>query len=77
MEQMPIELEKDINEIKISLARVEEKLKIFDSHLTLFVEYEKRLRILENFKSKSVGYAAALGGMGGFITALIIKLIRF
>lgn len=77
MEQMPIELEKDINEIKISLARVEEKLKIFDSHLTLFVEYEKRLRTLENFKSKSVGYAAALGGMGGFITALIIKLIRF
>lgn len=75
MEHMSNELEKDINEIKISIARVEEKLKVFDSHLTLFIEYEKRLRVLENFKSKSAGYAAALGAMGGFITALIIKLI--
>lgn len=68
-------LEKDINEIKISIARIEEKLKVFDSHILMFMDYERRIRELEDFKSRFLGYSAALGAMGGFITAVVIKLI--
>lgn len=72
---MPSDLERDISEIKIAVARIEEKLKLFDNHITMFVEYEKRLRTLEEFRFKFLGYSAALGAIGGFITAVIIKLI--
>lgn len=72
---MPSDLEKDINEIKISVARIEEKLKIFDSHIVMFMDYERRLRQLEDFKSKFLGYSAALGAVGGFIAAIFIKII--
>lgn len=72
---MPSDLEKDINEIKISVARIEEKLKVFDNHVTMFLEYEKRLRELEDFKSKLLGYSAALGAIGGLLSTILIKLI--
>lgn len=72
---MPNDLERDINEIKISIARIEEKLKLLDSHVTIFNDYERRIRALENYKSKTTGYAAALGAIGGFIAALLIKLL--
>lgn len=73
---MQSDLEKDITEIKVSIARIEEQLKVFDRHITMFVVFEERLRVLENFKSRLLGYSAALGAVGGFITALIIKLIQ-
>lgn len=72
---MPTELERDITEIKVTVARVEEKLRQFDNHLLMFKDYEARLRNLENFKAKAVGYAGAFGAIGGIITALIIKLM--
>lgn len=72
---MPSDLEKDINEIKISVARIEEKLKIFDNHVTMFIEFERRVRELEDFRSKLLGYSAALGAIGGLLSTVLIKLI--
>lgn len=72
---MSTELEKDITEIKVSVARVEEKLKKFDAQFTMYMEHENRIRTLENFKSQARGYAAAIGAVAGIITAVIIKLL--
>lgn len=72
---MPGELERDINEIKVSMARIEQKLANYEQHFTLLTDYEKRLRELEDFKSRAIGYATALGAVSGLITSLIIKLI--
>ncbi len=72
---MSSELEKDINEIKVSMARIEQKLANYEQHFTLLTDYEKRLRELEEFKSRAIGYATALGAISGLITSLIIKLI--
>lgn len=71
---MSTDLEKDITAIKVSVARVEEKLKQFDNHLTIFVRYEERLRSLEDFKAKANGYAAALGAIAGLIVVILTKL---
>lgn len=72
---MPSDLEKDITEIKVSVARIEEKLKVFDGHIMMFVDYEKRLRELENFKARLLGYSTALGAGAGFIAGILIKYI--
>lgn len=76
---MTSELEKDINEIKVSVARIEEKLKLIDTHVIIFNEHDKRIRALENYRSKSAGWVAAIGAVIGavssILTAIIIKLI--
>ena len=67
---MPSELEKDINEIKISVARIEERLKVFDN-----ADHDKRIRTLEEYKAKLMGWCAAIGAVSGAIVAVIIKLL--
>jgi hypothetical protein len=72
---MPSELERDINDIKISVARIEERLKIFESHVTTSQEHDKRLRVLEEYKAKLLGMCAGIGALAGTVAAIIIKLI--
>lgn len=72
---MSTELERDINEIKISVARIDERLKVFDNHVVVTMEHEKRLRILEEFKAKLYGWSAAIGAIAGTISAIFIKLL--
>lgn len=72
---MPSDLEKDINEIKISVARIEEKLKMIDTHVTIFNDHDRRLRALEDYKNKTYGYVAGIGAVVGAISSLITALI--
>lgn len=72
---MPSELERDINEIKISVARIEERLKIFDSHIMAAAEHEKRIRSLEEYKAKLIGLCAGIGAITGAVAAVIVKLL--
>ena len=72
---MSTELERDITEIKVAVARVEEKFKQLENYLVMFVKYEERLRELETWKSKTTGYAIALGSIAGGIVSFIFKLL--
>jgi len=74
---MTTELERDINEIKISVARIDERLKVFDNHVIVTMEHEKRLRVLEEYKAKLIGWSAAIGAVAGTVAALIVKFFKF
>lgn len=41
----------------------------------MFMKFEDRLRVLENYKSRATGYVAALGAIGGLIAGILTKLI--
>lgn len=72
---MASELENDINAIKISVARIEERLKIFEAHVITSQEHDKRLRVLEEYKAKLMGMCAGIGALAGTVAAVIVKLI--
>ena len=67
---MPSDLEKDVTEIKITVARIEERLKVFDTN-----EHDKRIRSLEEYKAKLIGLCAGIGFVTGILSSLIIKLL--
>ena len=72
---MPSDLERDINEIKISMARIEERLKVFDTHVLNAAKHEDRIRILEADNARLKGWCAAIGAFTGTVAAVIVKLI--
>jgi hypothetical protein len=65
-----IDLEKELIEIKVAIARIEEKLDRQE-------DFELRIRELESYKNRLLGYAMALSAMIAigvqFITKLILK----
>lgn len=61
-----IDLEKELIEIKVAIARIEEKLDRQE-------DFESRIRELESYKNRLLGYAMALSAIIAIGIQIIIK----
>jgi len=72
-----IDLEKEIIEIKVTIARIEEKLDRTKEKLNRQEDFELRIRELESYKNKLLGYAMGVSAIIAicieFFTKVILK----
>lgn len=64
-----------IHGLEMGVARIETEMKGLNKTLALYSHLDTRVRELENFKNKAVGYAAAVGGITGLLVSLVTKLM--
>jgi hypothetical protein len=69
-----IDLEKEIIEIKVAVARIEEKLDRTKEKLSRQEDFELRIRDLESYKNRLLGYAMALSTVITIGVQFLIKI---
>ena len=68
-------LEEKIHSIELDIASMKGDIKVIANAIVLYGDLEKRVRALEDYKNRLIGWAAAIGAIAGTITAVIVKLL--
>lgn len=64
-----------IHGLELGVSEIRTEMKGLNRTLQLYSHLDGRVRELENFKNKAVGYSAAVGGITALLVSLVAKLM--
>lgn len=70
------QLEERLRKVENEITKISGTVGSINDKLIMILNYEERIRSLENFRSKTLGYCAGLVGLGGVLLFLIDKFIK-
>lgn len=74
---MPQEqLEERLRKVENEITEIKGVANSINDKLNMVIQYEQRIRSLENFRSKTLGYSAGILGLGSLILFFLDKLLK-
>jgi hypothetical protein len=72
---MPIDLEKEIVEIKVKLGQISEQLKDINILGDVYDALEERVRKLEGWQNRAIGIGTAVAAIVSIVVSLVSKFL--